>query len=73
MDISQQQLIQLNVLIGLTDSNFGENGLTRYDLLKYINNNKNRLTYNVLEYLHKNHIDWQNLTAEGLAIKKEAK
>ena len=71
MDISQKDLIQLNILIGLADSNYGENGLSKYDLLRYINNNKRRLTYAVLEYLHKRHIDWQNLTAEDLAIKKE--
>lgn len=71
MDISQKDLIQLNILIGLADSNYGENGLSRYDLLRYINNNKRRLTYAVFEYLHKNHIDYQNLIAEDLAIKKE--
>jgi hypothetical protein len=65
-DLTDEELLELNKIL---EYDYISVIATEY-LIKLIIENK-ELTQLQLEYFHKNHIDYQDLIGQGLAIKKE--
>jgi hypothetical protein len=68
-DLTDEELDNIVKIEGFPSLNMREN------TIKYINHYlmEEILTMGTIEYFHKNHIDYQDLIGQGLAIKKELK
>ena len=62
--LTKKQTMELYRLVPL-------NSNAKHVVIRYIQQYQDNLSKNVLEYLHKNHIDYQDLIDKGYAIKKD--
>ena len=63
-NLTKKQTMELYGLLPLTSN-------AKHVVIRYIQQYQDNLSKKVLEYLHKNHIDYQDLIGKGYAIKKE--